>query len=57
MRKPAWQSRKFWVAVGTIIATLATEIAGIDLDPESIITLVVAAAAYIIGESWVDTRK
>jgi hypothetical protein len=56
MRKPALTSRKFWVAVGTILAIILSDILGVDLEPETVVTVVVAVAAYILGESWVDGR-
>ena len=50
-------SRKFWLAVGGILAIVAKEILEIDVDPEVVAAFTVAIAAYIIGESWIDQAK
>lgn len=52
-------SRKFWVCVAAMLASIATSIAGISSDNETITLIgtvcgVVSAAIYAFCEAWVD---
>lgn len=52
-------SRKFWVCVAAMLASIATSIAGISSDNEMITLIgtvcgVVSAAIYAFCEAWVD---
>jgi hypothetical protein len=49
-----FRSRKFWVAVGTVFSIALSQVAGVDVAPEAIAGLVVAASAYIFGQGIVD---
>ena len=51
------KSRKFWVAIGTALFVGLTEIAGLDIEPETYWAIFGLAATYIAGESWIDSRK
>jgi len=52
-----WTSRKFWMAVGTIIVTLAVGL-GFDLDPELIVLLTTGESAlWIVIEGIIDAIK
>jgi len=51
------KSRKFWVAVGTIIVTIAMGI-GYELDPELIVLLTTAESAlWIVVEGIIDAAS
>lgn len=50
-------SRKFWVAVGSILAILICDIVGVELDKETVIAVVISVASYILGEGMVDTAR
>jgi len=56
-RKSPWKSRKFWVALVTLVSMLVSHFAGVELDAEEILAIVLPAVAYILGEAWVDSRK
>ncbi len=47
-------SRKFWVAIGTILSVLIAEFAGIDISPEALGAIVLGSATYVIGQGIVD---
>lgn len=54
-------SRKFWVCVAAFLASVATSIAGITTDNQTIIILgtvcgVLSAAIYAFCEAWVDSK-
>ena len=52
-----WTSRKFWMAIGTIIVTIAIG-CGYELDPKLIVILTSAESAlWIIIEGILDIRK
>jgi len=55
MRNP-FTSRKFLVAVGTIVSIMLSEYYGMDIDPKVVGGMVFAAAAYIAGEAAVDWK-
>ena len=51
------KSRKFWIAVASAIFVILTEGLGIDISQEVYWSVVGIAAAYILGESFVDAIK
>jgi len=47
-------SRKFLLAVATVVATFVSALAGVDLDPEVLVGAAIVVASYIGGESYLD---
>jgi len=62
-RKPGWQSRKLWVAIGTLLAIILTDIVGLQLDAEPLALAIanlaeaVIASVYISAEASIDRVK
>lgn len=56
-RKPAWFSRKFWIATITALVMLISTLTGVELDIEEILAIVLPVIAYVLGESYIDARK
>ena len=55
-RKPGWQSRKLWVAVGTLIAIILTDVLGLQLDTEPLALAIANIAEAIIGSVYVTSE-
>lgn len=54
-------SRKFWVCVAAMLASIATSIAGITTDNQTVLVIgticgVASAAIYAFCEAWVDGK-
>lgn len=54
-------SRKFWVCVAAMLASIATSIAGLTTDNQTVLVIgtvcgVVSAAIYAFCEAWVDSK-
>ena len=54
-------SRKFWVCVAAMLASVATSIAGITTDNQTVLVIgticgVASAAIYAFCEAWVDSK-
>lgn len=54
-------SRKFWVCVAAMLASIATSIAGITTDNQTVLIIgtvcgVASAAIYAFCEAWVDGK-
>lgn len=54
-------SRKFWVCVAAMLASIATSIAGITTDNQIVLVIgticgVASAAIYAFCEAWVDGK-
>lgn len=54
-------SRKFWVCVAAMLASIATSIAGITTDNQTVLVIgtvcgVASAAIYAFCEAWVDSK-
>ena len=52
-------SRKFWVCVAAMLASIATSISGLHSGNETIVTIgvvcgVISAAIYAFCEAWID---
>lgn len=52
-------SRKFWICVAAMLASIATSIAGIKSDNQTVIIIgtvcgILSAAIYAFCEAWVD---
>jgi len=55
--KPAWKSRKFWMAVVSGALVVCNQGLGLNLPEEAIMTVAGVAIAYILGEAYVDAKK
>jgi len=53
-KKPPWRSRKWWSALIVTCAMFISWYAGIDIDLEHLLSIVLPVIAYIFGESWAD---
>jgi len=51
------KSRKLWVAIASLLFIIITDVAGVDIDPETYWAIVGVASIYITGQSIVDTRN
>lgn len=54
-------SRKFWVCVAAMLASIATSIAGIHSNNSTVIAIgticgIVSAAIYAFCEAWIDAK-
>ena len=54
-------SRKFWVCVAAMLASVATSIAGMTTDNQTVLIIgtvcgVISAAIYAFCEAWVDGK-
>lgn len=54
-------SRKFWLCVAAMLASIATSIAGITTDNQTVLVIgtvcgVASAAIYAFCEAWVDGK-
>ena len=54
-------SRKFWICVAAMLASIATSIAGIKSENETVIIIgtvcgIASAAIYAFCEAWVDGK-
>lgn len=55
-RKPKWQSRKLWVAVGTLIAIILTDVIGLQVNADALALAVANIAEAIIGSVYVASE-
>ena len=61
MRMEKLTSRKFWICVAAFLASIATSIAGITTDNQTVIIIgtvcgILSAAIYAFCEAWVDSK-
>lgn len=54
-------SRKFWVCVAAMLSSIATSIAGVASDNDTIVLIgtvcsIISAAIYAFCEAWVDGK-
>lgn len=54
-------SRKFWICVAAMLASIATSIAGMTTDNQTVLIIgtvcgVVSAAIYAFCEAWIDGK-
>lgn len=54
-------SRKFWICVAAMLASIATSIAGISTENQTVIIIgtvcgIISAAIYAFCEAWVDAK-
>ena len=51
----AWfKSRKLWVAVAGVVAIIASDAFGIELEPEQIAGVIALLGTYLFNQGWVD---
>ena len=55
------KSRKFWICVAALLASIGTSIAGLRSDNEVIVAIgtgctIASAAIYAFAEAWVDGK-
>ena len=50
-----FNSRRFWLSVTSVVLVSAKEF-GLELDPESVNTIVIAIGAWVIGDSFRTTE-
>ena len=55
------KSRKFWVCVAAMLASISTSIAGVTTENEVVIAIgticgVISASIYAFCEAWVDSK-
>ena len=55
-RKHWLLSRKFWIAVVTVLTMILADSFGLELDPEVIVAIILPVVAYILGESYIDAK-
>jgi len=55
-RKPRWSSRKLWIAVGTLIAIILTDVVGLQLDADALALAIANLAEAIIGSVYVASE-
>jgi len=53
-RKHWLLSRKFWLAVVTAATMIFSDSFGLELDPETVVAIILPVVAYILGEAYVD---
>jgi len=56
-RKAPWLSRKWWAMLIGVIIALVTHFTGLEMDTEALVAIIVPIVAYILGESYIDSRK
>jgi len=54
-------SRKFWICVAAFLASIATSIAGLTTDNQTVTIIgtvcgILSAAIYAFAEAWVDSK-
>lgn len=54
--KPKWQSRKLWVAVGTLIVIILTDVLGLQLNADALVLAIANIAEAIIGSVYVASE-
>ena len=55
-RKHWLLSRKFWLAVVTAMTIILSDKFGLELDPETVVAIILPVVAYILGEAYVDAK-
>lgn len=51
------KSRKFLVAIATILLIICNEMVGLNIPAESYWAIILPVIAYIVGESYIDAKK
>ena len=55
-RKHWLLSRKFWIAVITALTMILADTLGLELDPETVVAIILPVVAYILGEIFIDSK-
>ncbi|MGI6318466.1 MAG: hypothetical protein ACOX1J_07070 [Dethiobacteria bacterium] len=55
-RKHWLLSRKFWLSVVTAMTIILSDKFGLELDPETVVAIILPVVAYILGEAYVDAK-
>ncbi len=55
-RKHWLLSRKFWIAIVTALTMILSDRLGLELDPETVVAIILPVVAYILGESIIDAK-
>ncbi|HHT45772.1 MAG TPA: hypothetical protein GX004_00565 [Firmicutes bacterium] len=55
-RKHWLLSRKFWIAIVTALTMILADSFGLELDPETVVAIILPVVAYILGESIIDAK-
>lgn len=55
-RKHWLLSRKFWLTVATAFTMILSDKIGLELDPETIVAIILPVVAYILGEAYIDAK-
>lgn len=55
-RKHWLLSRKFWLAIVTALAMVLSSTLGVELEPETVVAIILPVVAYILGESYIDAK-
>ena len=55
-RKRWLLSRKFWIAIVTALTMILSDRLGLELDPETVVAIILPVVAYILGESIIDAK-
>jgi len=53
-RKHWLLSRKFWLAALTATVLILQDTIGLELEPETIVAVIMPIIAFILGESYID---
>lgn len=51
------KSRKFLVAIATILLIILNEMVGLDIPSESYWAIILPVIAYILGEAYIDGKN
>lgn len=51
------KSRKFLMALASILLIVINEIAGLDIPSDAYWAIILPVIAYIVGESYIDAKK
>lgn len=55
--KEKLSSRKFWITIVSVLLITINDELGLGLDTESIMYFAGIVITYLLGQSWIDTRK
>lgn len=55
-RKHWLLSRKFWLAIVTVVTMIFSDKLDLELDPETVVAIILPIVAYILGEAYVDAK-
>ena len=53
-RKPFYKSKKVWASFIAFFIAMINQIAGLDMDYQEVVVIVLPLIAYVFGEAWTD---